>query len=322
MKKRFFKTLVSSVLVLTMGIGLVGCGSDSDSKSANADYAVILKTLSNDFWANMKKGIEDKAKELGVSVDIFAAQSEDDTEGQLKILENCINVGYKAIGVAPLSPTNLINGIAQANKKGVYVMNIDEKVDMDTLKSSGGSVIAFATTDNVKVGEKGANYIIEQLADGGDVAIIEGKAGNASGEARKEGATNAFKAAAGINLVSSQPADWDRQKALDAATSIIQMNPGLKAIYCCNDTMALGAIQAVKNANKLGEIIVVGTDGAAEALQSVEAGELSATVAQDSAGIGAVSLEQMVNAVKSGVEINPNNEPETIPVDSYIVSKK
>ena len=322
MKKRFFKTLVSSVLALSMGFGLVGCGNDSDSKSANADYAVILKTLSNDFWATMKKGIEDKAKELGVSVDIFAAQSEDDTEGQLKILENCINVGYNAIGVAPLSPTNLINGIAQANKKGVYVMNIDEKVDMDTLKSSGGSVIAFATTDNVKVGEKGANYIIEQLADGGDVAIIEGKAGNASGEARKEGATNAFKAAAGINLVSSQPSDWDRQKALDAATSIIQMNPGLKAIYCCNDTMALGAIQAVKNANKLGEIIVVGTDGAAEALQSVEAGELSATVAQDSAGIGAVSLEQMVNAVKSGAEINPDNVPETIPVDSYIVSKK
>lgn len=141
MKKRFFKTLVSSVLALSMGFGLVGCGNDSDSKSANADYAVILKTLSNDFWATMKKGIEDKAKELGVSVDIFAAQSEDDTEGQLKILENCINVGYKAIGVAPLSPTNLINGIAQANKKGVYVMNIDEKVDMDTLKSSGEALL-------------------------------------------------------------------------------------------------------------------------------------------------------------------------------------
>ena len=71
MKKRFFKTLVSSVLALSMGFGLVGCGNDSDSKSANADYAVILKTLSNDFWATMKKGIEDKAKELGVSVDFL-----------------------------------------------------------------------------------------------------------------------------------------------------------------------------------------------------------------------------------------------------------
>lgn len=125
-------------------------------------------------------------------------------------------------------------------------MNIDEKIDMDTLKNAGGSVIAFATTDNEKVGEKGANYIMEQLKDGGEVAIIEGKAGNASGEYRKNGATTAFTANSAFKLVASQPADWDRQKALDTAASMIQKYPNLKAIYCCNDTMALGALQAVK----------------------------------------------------------------------------
>ncbi len=72
----------------------------------------------------------------------------------LKILENTVNSGYKAIGVAPLSPVNLIPGIVQANEKGIYVMNIDEKVEMEQLTAMGGSVIAFATTDNVKVGEK------------------------------------------------------------------------------------------------------------------------------------------------------------------------
>src|SRR5699024_6217662 len=196
-----------------------------DGNGTQAEYAVILKTLSNDFWATMKTGIEEEAKKLGVTVDVFAANSEEDTEGQLRILENCVAKGYKAIGVAPLSPTNLINGIVAANKKGIYVMNIDEKVDMDTLKNAGGSVIAFATTDNVKVGEKGANYIISKLTSGGDVAIIEGKAGNASGEARKQGAADAFKAATGINLVGCQPAEWDRQKALDTAASMIQQNP-------------------------------------------------------------------------------------------------
>ncbi|MGN1195667.1 MAG: D-allose transporter substrate-binding protein [Acutalibacteraceae bacterium] len=293
-----------------------------NTASGEAEYAVILKTLSNDFWATMKEGIEEEAAKQGIKVDIFAAQSEEDTEGQLRILENCLAKNYKAIGVAPLSPTNLINGIVQANQKGIYVMNIDEKIDMDSLKSAGGSVIAFATTDNVKVGEKGANFIIEKLTEGGEVAIIEGKAGNASGEARKQGATAAFEAAENIKLVGSQPADWDRQKALDTAASMIQQNPNLKAIYCCNDTMALGALQAVKNAGKLGEIIVVGTDGAAEALKSVEAGELSATVAQDSAEIGATSLRQMIEAVKNGAEIDPDATPDTIPVDSYIVEQK
>ncbi len=295
----------------------------SEVGSGKAEYAVILKTLSNDFWATMKKGIEDEAKKLGVTVDIFAAQNEEDTAGQLTILENCLTKGYKSIGVAPLSPTNLINGIVQANEKGIYVMNIDEKIDIDSLKNAGGSVIAFATTDNVAVGEKGAQFIINQLGEGGgDVAIIEGKAGNASGESRKQGATQAFDKADDIDLVASQPADWDRQKALDVATGYIQMYPELEAIYCCNDTMALGALQAVINADKLGKIIVVGTDGSAEALESIRAGQLSATVAQDPAEIGATSLRQMVEAVKNKPDIDPNKTPQTIPVDSYVVTKE
>lgn len=302
---------------------LVACNNTTDNTGdGTAEYAVILKPLSNDFWATMKKGIEEEAQKQGVKVDIFAANTEEDTEGQLKILENCITKGYKAIGVAPLSPTNLINGIVEANKKGIYVMNIDEKIDMDSLKAAGGSVIAFATTDNEKVGEKGAQFILDNLKDGGQVAIIEGKAGNASGESRKTGATNVFTNASNVTLVASQPADWDRQKALDTAASMLQANPDLKAIYCCNDTMALGALQAVKNAGKLGEVIVVGTDGAAEALTSVEEGELSATVAQNSAEIGATSLRRMIQAVKDAETIDANATPETIPVDSYIVTKK
>lgn len=319
MKKKVLSVLLA--LVLVAGVIFVGCSKQPSDKteSTAAEYAIILKPLSNDFWASMKAGIEKEAEELGIKVDIFAAQSEDDTEGQLKILENCISKGYKAIGVAPLSPTNLVNGIVDANKKGIYVMNIDEKIDMETLKNAGGSVIAFATTDNEKVGEKGAKFIVENLKDGGEVAIIEGKAGNASGEARKSGATKAFSDEENIKLVASQPADWDRQKALDTAASILQKNPNLKAFYCCNDTMALGALQAVKNAGKLGEVVVVGTDGAAEALESVKAGELSATVAQDSAEIGATSLRKMVETVKAGTKIDVNVEPEVIPVDSYIV---
>ena len=321
------KTVAALLTLAILCCTLTACGDKGNetpgATDTGAEYAIILKTLSNDFWAKMKAGIEEEAKALGVKVDIFAAQSEDDTAGQLTIFENCLTKNYKAIGVAPLSPTNLINGIVQANQNGIYVMNIDEKIDISTLRNAGGSVIAFATTDNVAVGEKGANFIISKLGEnGGDVAIIEGKAGNASGESRKTGATNAFKKAAKIKLVASQPADWDRQKALDTATSYIQMYPNLRAIYCCNDTMALGALQAVINADKLGKIIVVGTDGSAEALESIKAGQLDATVAQDPAKIGATSLRQMVDAVKNKPKIDPNKEPKMIPVDSYIVTKE
>jgi len=326
--KKFVKFMLLALLSIVLLTGCSSGGGDdkakdegaADTTSTDAEYAVILKTQASDFWVKMKEGVEAKAEELGVKVDVYAAQNEEDTDGQLKILENCVNGNYKAIGVAPLSPVNLVPGIGQATAKGIYVMNIDEKVDMDQLKAQEGSVIAFATTDNVKVGEKGAQFIIDKVGAGAKVAIVEGKAGNKSGEDRKNGATEAFKAG-GMELVGSLPADWDRQKALDVATTFIQQNPDLKGIYVCNDGMALGVVQAVINANKIGEIVVVGTDGDSEAVESIEKGELTATVAQDPAGIGAASLEEMVNAVKDQREIKVGDEPKLIPVDSYIISK-
>lgn len=86
-------------------------------------------------------------------------------------------------------------------EKGIYLVNLDEKIDMDNLKKAGGNVEGFVTTDNVAVGAKGASFIIDKLgAEGGEVAIIEGKAGNASGEARRNGATEAFKKQARSSL--------------------------------------------------------------------------------------------------------------------------
>ena len=325
---KFFKGIL-----LLMGLFLlVSCGGSSKetkepdgnksgSGEGKAEVAIVLKTLSNPFWVSMKEGIEKEAAAQGIKVDIFAVNSEEDVQEQLKLLEDLIGKGYKAIGVAPLSPVNLIPGIVEANKKGIYVVNIDEKIDMNQLKASGGSVLAFVTTDNVKVGAKGAEYIISKLPEGGEVAIIEGKAGNASGEYRKQGATEVFKGNSKIKLVTSQPADWDRSKALDLAANLIQKYPNLKAIYAANDTMALGALQAVMNANKQNQIIVVGTDGAPEALDSIKQNGLKATVAQDSANIGVESFKILLDALKTKPEISPNNAPKEIPVESKLVTE-
>lgn len=265
----------------------------STSAFAAADYAVVLKTLSNPFWVDMKKGIEDEAKTLGVSVDIFASPSEGDFQSQLQLFEDLSNKNYKGIAFAPLSSVNLVMPVAKAWKKGIYLVNLDEKIDMDNLKKAGGNVEGFVTTDNVAVGAKGAEFIIDKLgAEGGEVAIIEGKAGNASGEARRNGATEAFKKASQIKLVASQPADWDRIKALDVA-----------------------------NAGKTGKVLVVGTDGIPEARKMVEAGQMTATVAQNPADIGATGLKLMVDAEKSGKVIPLDKAPQFKLVDSILVTK-
>jgi D-allose transport system substrate-binding protein len=298
----------------------MGCEKKNTGTAAGqVEYAVVLKTLVSPFWQGIERGIKSKANELGIIVDIYAANSEDDIEGQVMIVENCISKGYKAIGIAPISAVNLNVVIAQATKKGIYIVNIDEMVDRDNLRSLGGAVQGFVATDNVAVGRLGAEYIISLLPSGGEVAIIEGKAGNRTVEDRKNGAAQAFGAAQGFSIVASQSGDLDRTVAFDLANSLVTRFPNLKGIYAINDTMAMGALEAVKNSGK--NIIVVGTDGNEDAIASVKAGELGATVAQDTNAVGGIGLELLVNAYKNKVKIDPAADVSFRSVEAQLVTK-
>ena len=307
---------------LLAGTALVLASSFAVQTASAADYAVLLKTLSNPFWQGMQAGIQAEAKKLGVEVDVYAAPSEDDTQAQLQLFEDILSRHPKGVAFAPISTVNLVQPAAKAYKAGIALVNLDERVDMAGLKQAGANIEGFVATDNAAVGRKGADFIVEKLgAKGGQVAIVEGKAGVATGEARKRGATEGFKAAKTVELVASQPADWDRLKALDVATNIMQSSPDLKAFYCANDTMALGVVQAVQNAGKAGKVIVVGTDGAPEARDSVQAGRLTATVAQDPAKVGAEGLDLLVAAVKAGKVSAVGVEPKQVNVPSVLITK-
>jgi len=200
----------------------LGMGAAMPASADNAEIAIVLKTLSNPYWVSMKNGILAEAKKRGVTVDVLAGNSEDDIQGQQRLTEDVVNKNYKAIGLAPISPVSLIQSIVNANKKGIYVVNVDEKIDTTQLKAAGGSVVAFIATDNLALGKKAGAYIVSKLgAGGGKVAIIEGKAGNASGDARRDGATQAFKAASNVTLVASQPADASPRATSSAQRSAV-----------------------------------------------------------------------------------------------------
>lgn len=328
------KKALALLLALAMALTLVACGgapasstpasgsasvpaSSTGAAEGDAEYAVVLKVLSSQYWQTMRDGIEAKAEELGIKVDIYAANTEDDVEGQVSLLENAISKGYKAIGVAPISNVSLNNAIAEATEKGIKIVSIDEVVDLEALTELGGAVYAYVATDNVKVGQMGAEYLIEQIGGEGEVAIVEGKVGSINGDNRRDGATETFEAA-DLTVVDSQPADFDRTKAYDLVTNYITAHPDLKAIYCVNDTMAMGAQEAVEASGK--DIKVCGTDGNADAIQSVADGKLCATVAQDPALVGATGLELMVEAVETDAPLEPTVDIPVTRIDPILIT--
>ena len=326
------KKILTALLAATMMLSLAACGqseapaapaasSTVEETPAANKYAIILKTQSTDFWMSVWNGAEEYAKANGIDLDLYAATNDADFEGQLAILENCINSGeYAGIGIAPCSAVNTITGVKAANDAGITVVNIDEQFDAAEMESQGAVCSAFVSSDNVAIGHLGAEYLCSLLESGAQVAVIEGIAGNPSSEARAEGAKAAFSEA-GMELVAAQSCDWDMQKALDTATAWITQFPELKAIYCCNDGMAAGVRQAIANAGKTGEILLCGTDGDGDAIEAVAAGNMTATVAQDPAGIGAMGLELLVDAVENPGNYTPAAAPEKTPVDAVLVKE-
>lgn len=303
-------------------------GTETEGSSSEGDYsgvkvACLFKTESNVYWSDMGAAILEWAKENGATVDVYYAESEENIAGQLEQFENLITKEYDAICFAPLTSVNLIEGVKKATDEGIVCVNVDESMDFAVCREAGGVVYSNYVTDNYVVGQKAANYIAEKLGGKGKVAIVEGTAGNTTSQLRTKGAIDTWAAMDGIELVASQPGDWDRMVSMDVATAMINANPDLKAIYACNDVEALGVVEAVINANKLGEIMVVGTDATADGKNSISKGELTASVGQDNIKIGIESVKSAIEAVKSGFvpkdHVGDDNYPVITYIDSFLV---
>jgi ABC-type sugar transport system substrate-binding protein len=284
--------LVGAALSLVFGLGSTaaqdatpaGGMSVEEIAAVKADQPykllAVVKTLSNEYWQTMERGYQDAAAEKGVTIDVLSVPTEQDTEQQLNQLQTALAQGYDAIMVSPITPANLIPALVAANQAGIPIINVDERVDPAAAEAAGAKLTSVIASDNRDAGARAAQYMIDNIPDGGKVAIIEGKAGNQSGLDRKEGFQEAIEAAGNFEIVASQPADWDQQRALDAATNILQANPDLVGLYAANDTMALGVVEAARAAGKLDQVVIIGTDAIPAALAAVQAGDMEGTVAQ------------------------------------------
>lgn len=273
-------------------------------KGQGEKIGAVAFSMTNDFWVTVSDGYKDAAEEYGCTVDVVAAENEADEQSQYDAMMNLLSKDYDALAISAMTGTNLVPAVAQANQQGLTVVAVGTTLDEAAAKDAGASVAAFVNCDFRGQGYDGATWIMEQLGDeaeGAEVAVIAGQAGAANAELRKEGAEAAFKEHGG-NVVLSEYADWDRQKAYDITTNLIQSHPDLKGIMCGNDDMALAAVEALKAADMLDQVKVVGTDFIEEAKESIKNGELSGTVVMSPYLFGKAGLILALQAIQ-GIEI-------------------
>lgn len=182
---------------------------------------------------------------------------------------------------SPINPFNLIPAVSKATQRKIPVIAVGTYVDPQAAEDAGAKINGMLAVDFEYQGKLPGQYIAEKFKDKKNVkaAIIEGIPGSAQSEGRKNGCLEELKKASNIKVVSVQPGNWDRTTALNVTSNLIQANPDLNVIFCANDTMALAAVEALKAVGKKNQVMVIGCDFIEEAKESIEKGELDATLA-------------------------------------------
>jgi ribose transport system substrate-binding protein len=205
--------------------------------------------------------------------------------------------------VNPVDSAAVVTSVEAANDAGIPVVTVDRA-------SEGGDIAAHIASDNVQGGQMACEFLIEEIGGSGNVAQLEGIAGTSAAQDRGEGCQQALDAA-GIELVATQTANFDREEGLSVAENIFQGNPDLDGLFAQNDEMALGAVEAAREAGILEDLVIVGFDALDDALAAIEAGDMEGTIAQQPDEMGRLSVEAAVG-IANGEEVEENQPVEVL----------
>lgn len=303
MKKRGLKLLALTMVGALMVGTFVGC---SEQKANDKKVGMVLSTLNNPFFVSMKEGAEKKAKEMGY--ELVVLDSQNDATKERSNVEDLIQQGVAVLMINPTDSDAVKNSIQVANDKKVPVITLDRQ-------SNGGEVACHISSDNVKGGNMAAEYMLESLKGKDVIKVVElqGVPGASATRDRGKGFNDVISSKSNVKVVASQSAEFDRQKGLSVMENIIQATPDFDVVFAHNDEMALGAVKALKAANK--NVMVIGFDGNADAEAAIKSGDMTATIAQQPTLMGELGVEQ-ASKISKGESVEKQ-----VPADLKVLKK-
>lgn len=297
---------LGALAVCLLAFTLTGCKKKTPSDSAPASQAggkpkiaLVMKSLANEFFKTMEDGARKHQAAHAADYELIAngIKDEQDVSKQIDLIGQMVAQGVQALVLAPADSKALVSAVKRAQDAGVVVINIDNKLDAEVLASKGMKV-PFVGPDNRRGAKLAGDYLAKQLGAGASVAIIEGLPTAFNGIQRRLGFEDAVKAG-GLKLVASQAGNWEMSKANQLVAALVTEHPGLKGLLCANDSMALGAVAALKAAGKAGTVQVVGFDNISAVQDLIKTKEVLATVDQHGGDLAVFGIEYALEILKS-----------------------
>jgi ribose transport system substrate-binding protein len=277
---------------------LPGCGN---SGSASSDknkktIAVIPKGLTHDHWKKMEAGARKAAGEAGnIIIDWKGPPKEDDTDQQIKLVQNFVSSGVDGIVLAPLSDKALVSPVRLANSAGIPVLVADSGLDGEV----GKDYISYVGTDNYNAGRLGGEYLAGLINDGDTVMLLRYMESSASTIKREQGFLDALKEKApNVKLIDPpQYAGGDANSAKKASENMITAHQGeFQAVFCPNESSTKGMLLALEDRQLAGKVKFVGFDIIVPDFpEAMAEGKLHGFVVQNPFQMGYKSVQIMID---------------------------
>jgi ABC-type sugar transport system substrate-binding protein len=271
--------------------GLAACGSPAASGSTDLTIGMSVSTLSNPYFVQFRDGAEAAALSSGVKLRVTDAQN--DTLLQERQIQNFAKNRVKAIILNAVNSDAVAPTVKAAAQTGIPVIAADRSVN-------GAEVTQTLTSDNLAGGRLGAHELAKQLGEKGEVVELQGRSGTSASQDRDRGFTEGIAKYPKIKVIARPSADFNRAKARQVMTKLLQRHPGITGVFASNDEMALGAIQAL-GARAGRQVKVIGFDGTPDGIRAVQAGTMAATVAQQPRLIGWQAVNDAIKVARGQV---------------------
>jgi erythritol transport system substrate-binding protein len=304
-------------LVAAGALAFAGCGDDDDGAGSGAAgggeggglIAIITPAAENPFFKAEADAAKAKAEELGYETSV--ASHDDDPNKQSELIDAAISRKAKAIILDNAGADASIGPVQKAKDAGIPVFLIDREIN------ATGIAAAQIVSNNSQGAQLGAQEFVKKLGGKGNYVELVGKESDTNAGVRSKGYSDVIGQYPQMKLVAKQSANWDQQEAFTKMETILQRNRNIDGVIAGNDTMALGAVAALKAAGLLDKVTVVGFDGSPDAIAAVKKDEMLATVLQPAALIAEMAVEQADKLIKTG----ETGQPEKQAIDCEPVTK-
>ena len=292
---KLFSLIVTLVLISLLASA---CGSAAPAAtaapaaSAKPYIPVISKGFQHQFWQAVKKGAEQAATDLNVTITFEGPETEAMVDKQVEMFQTALDKHPTAICLAAVDSKAFIPLLEKAKAANIPVIGFDSGVDSDI-------PVSTAATDNIAAAALIADKMATLIGGSGEVAIIAHDQTSRTGIDRVKGFTDQINSKyPNIKIVDTQYGAGDQLKSTDLAKAIIQAHPNLKGFFGANEGSIIGVLNGVKELGMEGKLVVIGYDSGQQQMDAIRSGAESGAVTQNPIGIGYKCVEAALKASK------------------------